>query len=121
MAPVGQYPPYSPWRRAGNFIIVSGQIGRSPETGELVEGGAAGELRQAIKNGAVLLGEVGGTLGDVVKATIFLLDMGDFGACNDVWLAAFSNPLPARSTVAVAGLPLGAKAEIEFWAYIPQF
>ncbi|MGA2123694.1 MAG: Rid family hydrolase [Acidimicrobiales bacterium] len=121
MSSVGQYPPYSPWRRAGDFIIVSGQIGRVPETGELVEGGAAAELRQAIKNGAAVLHEAGGTLGDVVKATLFILDMNDFVACNEVWLAAFSNPRPTRSTVAVAELPLGAKAEIEFWAYSPKF
>jgi 2-iminobutanoate/2-iminopropanoate deaminase len=111
---------YSPWRRAGDFVIVSGQLGLLPETGELVEGGAAAELRQALVNATTLLAEAGGTLADVVKANIFIEDMNEFSACNDVWLAAFSEPLPARSTVAVADLPRNATAEVEFWAYLPQ-
>jgi 2-iminobutanoate/2-iminopropanoate deaminase len=111
---------YSPWRRAGDFVIISGQIGRSPQTNELVEGGAPGELRQAIANGAALLEEAGATLADVVKATIFILDMEQFGPCNEVWLDSFSEPLPSRSTIAVKELPAGAAAEIELWAYVPQ-
>jgi 2-iminobutanoate/2-iminopropanoate deaminase len=111
---------YSPWRRAGDFIIVSGQLGLLPETGELVEGGAAAELRQALVNATSVLAEAGATLADVVKATIFIEDMSEFSACNDVWLAAFSEPLPTRSTVAVADLPRQAQAEVEFWAYLPE-
>jgi 2-iminobutanoate/2-iminopropanoate deaminase len=99
---------------------VSGQLGLLPETGELVEGGAAAELRQALVNGSKVLQDAGATLSDVVKATIFILDMNDFSECNDVWLDAFSAPLPARSTVAVAELPRSAKAEVEFWAYSPE-
>ncbi len=113
-------PFYSPWRRAGDLVIVSGQIGLAPETGELVEGGTAAELRQALTNGSKVLSDAGAALADVVKATIFILDMNDFAAVNEVWLATFGDPLPARSTVAVAELPRGAKAEIEFFAYSPE-
>lgn len=99
---------------------MSGQLGLVPETGELVEGGTAAELRQALVNASTVLKEAGATLSDVVKATIFILDMNDFAACNEVWLDALSEPLPSRSTVAVAELPRRAKAEAEFWAYLPE-
>jgi 2-iminobutanoate/2-iminopropanoate deaminase len=111
---------YSPWRRAGDLVIVSGQLGILPETGELIAGGTAAELRQALVNGSKVLSEAGAALSDVVKATIFILDMNDFTAVNEVWLDAFSDPLPARSTVAVAQLPRGAMAEVEFFAYSPE-
>jgi 2-iminobutanoate/2-iminopropanoate deaminase len=101
-------------------VIVSGQLGLLPETGELVEGGTAAELRQALVNGSAVLHDAGAALSDVVKATIFILDMSDFAACNEVWLETFSDPLPARSTVAVAALPRGARAEVEFFAYSPE-
>ena len=101
-------------------MIVSGQLGLVPESGELIEGGTAAELRQALVNGSAVLAEAGATLGDVVKATIFILDMNDFAACNEVWLDVLSEPLPTRSTVAVAQLPRGAMAEVEFWAYRPE-
>jgi 2-iminobutanoate/2-iminopropanoate deaminase len=117
---VAYTPFYSPWRRAGDLLIVSGQIGLLPETGELVEGGTADQLRQALANGSKVLETAGATLSDVVKATIFILDMKDFNAVNEVWLDTFSDPLPARSTVAVAELPRGAKAEVEFFAYSPE-
>ncbi len=113
-------PFYSPWRRAGDLVIVSGQLGILPETGELIDGGAAVQLRQALANGSTVLASAGATLSDVVKATIFILDMNEFDACNEVWLETFSDPLPARSTVAVAELPRGAKAEVEFWAHSPE-
>jgi 2-iminobutanoate/2-iminopropanoate deaminase len=104
----------------GDLLIVSGQIGLLPETGELIDGGAAVQLRQALANGSSVLASAGATLSDVVKATIFILDMSEFDACNQVWLETFSDPLPARSTVAVAQLPRGAKAEVEFWAHSPE-
>jgi 2-iminobutanoate/2-iminopropanoate deaminase len=113
-------PYYSPWRRAGDLVIVSGQLGLLPDTGELVEGGTAAELRQAVANGSSVLKDAGSSLSDVVKATIFILDMKDFPSVNEVWLDTFGAPLPARSTVAVAELPRGAKAEVEFWAYSPE-
>jgi 2-iminobutanoate/2-iminopropanoate deaminase len=113
-------PFYSLWRRTGDLVIVSGQLGILPETGELIDGGAAVQLRQALVNGSTVLASAGATLSDVVKATIFILDMNEFDACNEVWLETFSDPLPARSTVAVAELPRGAKAEVEFWAHSPE-
>ena len=114
--------PYSPWRRAGDFVIISGQLGVLPdhETTTFVEGGTAAELRQALANAKTVLGEAGATLHDVVKASLFVLDMSDFAACNEVWLETFSDPLPTRTAVAVAQLPLGAKTEVELWAYAPE-
>ncbi|HEY5266411.1 MAG TPA: Rid family hydrolase [Acidimicrobiales bacterium] len=111
--------PYSHWRRAGDFVILSGQLGVLPDA-TFVEGGAANELRQALLNAKAHLEEAGATLGDVVKATLFLMDINDFSACNEVWLETFSDPLPTRSSFAVAQLPLGAKAEVELWAYAPE-
>lgn len=114
--------PYSLWRRAGDFIIISGQLGVLPdkETTTFVGGGTANELRQALVNAKSVLADAGATLSDVVKASLFTLDMTDFAECNEVWLENFSDPLPTRTAVAVAVLPLGAKAEIELWAYKPE-
>jgi 2-iminobutanoate/2-iminopropanoate deaminase len=114
--------PYSHWRRAGDFVIISGQLGVLPdkETTTFIEGGAANELRQALANAKVHLSEAGAKLSDVVKATLFLMDINDFAACNEVWLETFSDPLPTRSAFAVAALPLGAKAEVELWAFAPE-
>ena len=114
--------PYSPWRRAGDFVIISGQLGVLPdrETTTFVEGGTAAQLRQALANAQTVLAETGATLADVVKASLFVLDMGDFAACNEVWLETFSDPLPTRTAIAVAQLPLGAQAEVELWAYAPE-
>jgi 2-iminobutanoate/2-iminopropanoate deaminase len=114
--------PYSLWRRAGDFVILSGQLGVLPdrETMTFVEGGTAAELRQALENATRVLAEAGATLGDVVKASLFVLDMKDFAACNEVWLDFFNDPLPTRTAVAVAQLPLGAQAEVELWAYAPE-
>jgi 2-iminobutanoate/2-iminopropanoate deaminase len=86
---------------------------------KLVEGGAAAELKQALANASTQLADAGATMSQVVKATLFILDMKEFGACNEVWLEAFTAPLPTRTAVAVAQLPLGAHAEVELWAYSP--
>ncbi|MGD0056163.1 MAG: RidA family protein [Acidimicrobiales bacterium] len=114
--------PYSHWRRAGDLVVLSGQLGMHTENGvtKLVEGGTAAELKQALANAEHVLAEAGATMSQVVKATLFILDMKDFGACNEVWLAAFSAPLPTRTAVAVAQLPLGAHAEVELWAFAPE-
>ena len=85
----------------------------------MVEGGAPEQLRQALVNARAVLAEAGATFDQVVKATLFLTDMGDFAACNEVWIEAFEPPRPTRSAVAVAQLPLGALAEVELWAYAP--
>lgn len=113
--------PYSPWRRAGEFIILSGQLGLVPgeSTPTLATGGAAAELAQGLENAKALLAEAGATFDDVVKATLYLIDMADFAAVNEVWVGSFAPPRPTRSTVAVAQLPLGARAEVELWAIAP--
>lgn len=117
--PVG---PYSPVLRAGDWIVTSGQLGvvPGPDGGPvLVEGGTVAELRQALDNLAGLLAGAGAGLADVVKTTLFLVDMDDYGAVNGAWTEAFGEHRPARSAVAVAELPLGARVEVEAWAYRP--
>ncbi len=117
--PVG---PYSHWRRAGDLVVISGQLGVVSNSGTptLVEGTAADQLRQALANAREVFADAGATFDQVVKATLFLVDMGDFVACNEVWADEFSAPRPTRSAVAVAQLPLGARAEVELWAYAPE-
>ncbi|MGH3733165.1 MAG: RidA family protein [Acidimicrobiales bacterium] len=113
--------PYSTWRRAGDFVIVSGQLGTIPGHENLTfADGAPGQLRQALTNGAALLEEAGSSLDDVVKATMFVRDLSGFAALNEVWLDVFSDPLPTRSAFGVADLPYGALVEVEFWAYLPE-
>lgn len=113
--------PYSPWRRAGDFVIISGQLGLVMESGtqKMVAGGASDQLRQALENARKVLHEGGANFDQVVKGTLFLINMNDFVACNEVWVEAFAAPRPTRSAVAVAQLPLGALAEVELWAYAP--
>jgi 2-iminobutanoate/2-iminopropanoate deaminase len=110
--------PYSPVVRAGDFVIVSGQGGM--DDGKVVEGGVAAETTQTMKNVAAQLATVGATLDDVVKTTCFLTDMENFAAFNEAYADAFGTHRPARSTVAVAGLPAGFLVEVEAWAYKPQ-
>ena len=112
--------PYSPAVRAGDWLALAGQVGIDPGTGRLVDGGVAGQTRQALANVAAVLGDCGASLGDVAKTTVFLLDMGDFPVMNEVYAEAFAGHRPARSTVAVAALPLGALVEVEVWAYAPR-
>ena len=110
--------PYSPVVRAGQWLICSGQLGLLD--GALVEGGVAAQVTQAVSNMAALLAGEGSGLDDVVKTTVFLTDMADFGAMNDAYVAAFGDSRPARSAFAVVGLPLGALVEIEAWAYMSR-
>jgi len=105
--------PYSQGISAGGFVFTAGQIGLSPVSGELVEGGVVAETVQAIDNLTAVLAAAGCGLGDVVKTTIFLADLRDFTAVNGVYDSCFDAPHPARSAVEVAGLPLGARVEIE--------
>ena len=114
--------PYSPVRRVGDWVITSGQVGlASDESGKaaLVDGGTLPELRQALRNVAEVLAIEGATLSDVVKTTLYLVDMGDFAAVNEVWVEYFTDNRPTRSAVAVAALPIGARVEVEAWAYAP--
>ena len=112
-APVG---PYTPIVRAGDWLVVSGQVGIAG--GELVAGGTRGQLRQALDNLGTLLEGEGATLADVVKTTVFLRHLSDYAAMNETYVAAFGDHRPARSAVGVSELPLGALVEIEAWAHV---
>jgi 2-iminobutanoate/2-iminopropanoate deaminase len=112
--PIG---PYSPVARAGDWLVVSGQLGVAH--GTLVSGVAA-QLSQAIANLSALLADYGAGLTDVVKTTVFMVDMADFAVVNQAYVEGFGDHRPARSAVAVVGLPLGALVEVEAWAYRPR-
>ncbi|RQP08449.1 RidA family protein [Parapedobacter defluvii] len=113
-APIG---PYNQAVRAGNTLYVSGQIALVPETGALIEGTVADEARQVLKNLEAVLAAAGYAFADVVKTTIFLRDMNDFGAVNTVYGEYFTEQAPARETVAVAGLPKNVNVEISVIAW----
>ena len=110
--------PYSAAIRVGEFLYCSGQTPIEPTTGELVEGCVACQTRQVLKNVSAVMEAAGLTLGDVVKTTVFLTDMADFAKMNEVYAEFFSEPYPARSTVAVAALPKSASVEIEVVAVV---
>jgi len=110
--------PYSPAVRAGDWLILSGQLGLDPASGALADGVEA-QARQALANVAAVLGDCGATLADVAKSLVFVTDLGDFATVNAVYGDAFGDHRPARSTVQVAALPAGAQVEIEVWAYTP--
>jgi len=112
--------PYSPAVRAGDWLALAGQVGTDPATGTLADGGVGNQTRQALANVAAVLGDCGATLSDVAKTTVFLVDMGDFPVMNEVYADAFGGHRPARSTIAVAALPLGARVEVEVWAFMPR-
>ena len=105
--------PYSPGIDAGALVFLSGQTPVDPETGALVAGGIAEQTRRCLDNLAEVLAAAGLTLDDVVKANVYLVDMADFAPMNAAYAECFAEPHPARTTVAVAGLPLGARVEIE--------
>ena len=111
--PVG---PYTPILRAGEWLVVSGQVGLAD--GKLVSGGLEGELRQAIANLRGLLESAGAGLSDVVKTTVFLRHMSDYAVMNEVYVECFGDHRPARSAIGVAELPLGALVEVEAWARV---
>jgi 2-iminobutanoate/2-iminopropanoate deaminase len=110
--PVG---PYTPIVRAGDWLVVSGQVGL--REGQLVPGGLQAELRQAIGNLRELLASQGARLDQVVKTTVFLTHMRDYAQMNETYIEEFGEHRPARSAVAVVELPIGALVEIEAWAY----
>ena len=111
--------PYSQAIRAGDFVYTAGQIGIDPATGQMVEGIEA-QTRQALRNLQAVLEAAGASLEQVVKTTVFLHDMGDFGAMNAVYAEFFAAEPPARSAVQAAALPKGALVEIEAVAYSPR-
>jgi 2-iminobutanoate/2-iminopropanoate deaminase len=110
--------PYSPAVRAGDWITCSGQVGLDVQSGELVDGGLEAQTRQVLANIAGILQDVGASFEDVAKTTVFLTDMADFPAMNELY-GQFFRHHPARSTVAVAGLPKGALVEIEVLVHRP--
>jgi 2-iminobutanoate/2-iminopropanoate deaminase len=116
--PIG---PYSPAVHAGEWVVCSGQLGVRPsENGpELVEGGLVEESRQALANVGGLLADNGLSWADVVKTTVFLTDIGGYSSFNEVYLSALGENRPARSLIAVAGLPMGGLVEVEVWAHKP--
>lgn len=108
--------PYSHAVRAGGFLFCSGQVGFVPETGQFVSSDVTEQTVQVFANVRAVLAAAGLTLADVAKTTVFLADMADFEAMNAVYADAFGTHRPARSTVAAAGLPRGARVEIEVTA-----
>lgn len=111
--PVG---PFSPAIRVGETVYLSGQVAQNPSTGRLVDGGVTPQTEQALSNAEAVLDAAGKTFADVVKVGVFLTDMGDFQAMNAVYARRFNAPYPARTTVCVASLPLGAVVEIDLVA-----
>lgn len=105
--------PYSQAIEINGFVFASGQIPIDPSTGKFVEGGIKEQTRQALTNASHILEEAGTDLSHVIKTTVYLADMNDFAAMNEVYATFFREPYPARSAVAVKDLPKGALVEVE--------
>lgn len=105
--------PYSQATRAGQHVFLSGQIPLDPATGELVTGDIRAETRRVFDNLRAVCEAAGGSLDDVVRVGIYVTDLGDFAAVNEVMAGYFTAPFPARSTIQVAGLPRGARVEVD--------
>ncbi len=112
--------PYSVAVSTGSLIFVSGQLGLDKETGALVEGGIQAQTRQALTHMKAILENAGSSLENVVKTTVFLMDMGQFAEMNAVYAEFFTENFPARSAIQVAGLPKGGIVEIEAIAILPH-
>jgi 2-iminobutanoate/2-iminopropanoate deaminase len=111
--PVG---PFSPAVRDGDRVYTSGQIAQDPATGKLIEGGVVAQTEQILQNLEAIMSAANKSLADVVKVNVYLTDMRNFAEMNEVYARHFVAPYPARTTVAVAALPLGAAVEIELIA-----
>jgi len=105
--------PYSQAVAVGNFLFCAGQIPLDPATGELIEGDVTAQTDRVLQNVAGVLRANGMTFANVVKSTVFMVDLANFAAMNAVYSKYFSEPFPARSTIQVAGLPKGSQVEIE--------
>ena len=105
--------PYSPAIRAGQLLFVSGQVPLDPATGQMIDGDIAAQTRRVFENISALLSAGGRSFADVARTTVFLADMNDFAAMNEVYGQYFSEPYPARATVQVARLPKDARVEID--------
>ncbi len=112
--------PYSQAIRIGPFLYTAGQIGLDPATGKMVKDDINIQTKRALENLLAVLQAAGGDLSNVVKTTVFLLDMAEFKAMNEVYAGFFGESPPARSAVQVCALPLGGRVEIEAVAYIPE-
>ena len=111
--------PYSQAVEANGFVFASGQLGINPATGEFVEGDVQAQTRQALTNARAIMNEAGLDLNNVIKTTVFLSDMANFAAMNEIYAEFFSEPYPARSAVAVKTLPKNALVEVECIAVGP--
>ena len=109
----GAIGPYSQAIKANGFLFVSGQLPVVPATGQFAEGGVSGQTRQSLENVKTILAAAGCTLDDVVKTTVFIKDMNDFGAVNTAYAEYFTQDCPARACIEVARLPKDALVEIE--------
>lgn len=105
--------PYSAGIKTGEMVFLSGQLGLDPQTGKLAEGGVVAQAQQSLKNIEALLAAAGATFDNVVKTTVFLADIADFAAVNEVYASKFTEPYPARSAVQAGALPAGGLVEIE--------
>jgi 2-iminobutanoate/2-iminopropanoate deaminase len=112
--------PYSQAVRSGPWLFCSGQIGLDPTTGELVPGGVVAEAERVLENLRAVLAAAGASLDSVVRTTIYLVDLADFGRVNDIYARFFTAPFPARATVGVAALPRGARIEIDATAIVAE-
>ena len=113
----GPFGAYVPAKRVGDLVFVAGQLGISLETGELAGEGVAVQTEQIMANLAAILEAAGSSLDRLVKTTVFLMDLGDFAAMNEVYARHVGDRPPARSTVQISGLPSGALVEIEAVAH----
>ncbi|MEZ5649234.1 MAG: RidA family protein [Burkholderiaceae bacterium] len=111
--------PYSQAMRAGNTVYLSGQIALDPASGEVVAGGLAEQAERAFNNLAAVARAAGGSLADCVKLTLYLTDLGQFGAVNEIMARHFAQPYPARSTVEVSALPKGVLFEVDAIMVLP--
>jgi reactive intermediate/imine deaminase len=114
-APIG---PYSQAVKVGDTMYLSGQVPLDPATGELIDGDIDAMARRIFDNLAAVMAAAGGSLADIVKLTIYLVDLNDFAKVNAVMAEYFQEPYPSRATVAIAGLPKGAPVEVEAIAHL---
>ena len=105
--------PFSPAVKTTDFVFVSGQVGQDPASGKLVEGGVVKEAEQAFRNLNAVLEASGKTSADVVRVGVYLTNLADFAVVNAIYAAQFQQPFPARTTIGVAALPLGATVELD--------
>ncbi|MEE9133010.1 MAG: RidA family protein [Gemmatimonadota bacterium] len=114
----GAIGPYSQAIVSGGFVYTAGQIGLDPSTGEFVTGGVEAQAERVLQNLSAVLEAAGSSMSDVVKTTMYLADMSDFAAINEIYGRHFTEPFPARSAVQAAALPKGALVEIDAIALV---